>query len=86
MKAQLEINSAFENWHLGLPDCAMGMCILNAIHKSQSENDLRQRMKGLEVEFVGFRKFFIYGFTRNTMWVKQTRRYRETENWITVYF
>ena len=83
---KLEINSEFSNWHLGLADTAIGMCILNVIHKAKTEQDLRQRMKGLEIEFVGFKKFFVYGFTRNTMRVKQTHRYRETENWITVYF
>lgn len=81
---KISIDSEFKDPHLGTADPAIGMMILNAIVSSKTPDEIYQKMADLRESMPGFSKFFIYGFGRNHLWVKQRSCEKETKNWITV--
>lgn len=86
MALKFTINKEFVNMHLGGPDPAIAMYILNIVIRANSGSDLVLGMKELKEKFPGMDHFFAYGFGGGHMWVKQRCLQKETENWITVYF
>lgn len=86
MKLDVSIDSKLVNVHLGDPTPAIAVMILNMILDAKNGSELVLGMRKIKEEIPGYDHFFIHGFGRNHMWVKQRVLQKENYNWITVYF